>query len=49
MWENFSPDFFWVNLAGQRKRFFLWEKEGNEILKFTTSIFEVANFKNGLR
>ena len=50
MWENFSPDFFfWVNLAGQRKRFFLWEKEGNEILKFATSIFEVANFKNGLR
>ena len=34
MWENFSPDFFLGESRGPKEKIFLWEKEGNEILKF---------------
>ena len=48
---EFFPRFFFFlgESRGPKEKIFLWEKEGNEILKFSTSIFEVANFKNGLR
>ena len=47
---KFFPRFFFLGESrGPKKKIFLWEKEGNEILKFSISIFEVANFKNGLR